>query len=220
MKTERHVVRGIRWARRHALGLTAIMIALGGSAIATTSRVSREVVVEQRQAAPAKAMATGERGLRGPRGRRGPRGPRGAAGPAGRGICDLQTYADLEVVADGPAYMEDTQTGSWTFAVTDLGPCRAPGATLTVTLPPDLTVAGELDPGCTEEPLDIVTCALGDLPPGTGQTITLSASTPSTCVALATTEYEVAASAESSAREIHPPSNSDTHTTAYDDTHC
>jgi hypothetical protein len=76
------------WMRNNALGMTAIFIALGGTALATSVSSTTKVVT-----APRAQIAKSRRGPRGPQGPPGPQGPQGiqgqvgpATGPAGGGL--------------------------------------------------------------------------------------------------------------------------------------
>src|SRR5262245_39346960 len=66
------------WIRRNGLGLTAILIALGGTAVATTSGGGGDRVIRERVAPAEEASA-----VKAAKGRRGPRGPAGPPGPPG-----------------------------------------------------------------------------------------------------------------------------------------
>lgn len=127
--------------------------------------------------------------------------------------------ANLDVDVQGPATMSDNDVADWTFDFSNSGPSTAPGTRLTITFAPRLTV-DTLDSGCSEGPEDTVTCRLGKLKvKGSGEVV-ISAGAPPTCSAPSTDSFEVSAVIAASTRDHVPGNNTDSHTTAYQDTGC
>lgn len=81
--------RTLDFIRRNALGLIAIFIALGGTAVATQVAPTTKVVKVE-----AAAKKKGKAGPRGPQGPAGPQGPQGLQGPSGvAGVIGRQAGA-------------------------------------------------------------------------------------------------------------------------------
>ncbi|WP_449408978.1 DUF7507 domain-containing protein [Microbacterium maritypicum] len=89
--------------------------------------------------------------------------------------------ADLSIVKSAPATGVPGGAFTYTLVVTNGGPSVARGATLSDTLPADLTGASVSTAGCAIV-AGTVSCALGDLAPGASATVTVDGTWSATAV--------------------------------------
>ena len=107
----------IGWVRRNALGLVAIFIALGGTAVATQSVRTTKVVRLESSAHAAKKSKPGPRGPQGPPGPQGLQGPAGpSTGPAGGALAGTYPNPQIGPGAVGAAEIADFSIGPSKFA--------------------------------------------------------------------------------------------------------
>lgn len=136
--------------------------------------------------------------------------------------CEADLNVDVQGPVDDqgePATVTNNETANWTFDYLNNGPSPAPGTTLTISFAPRLTVMA-MDPRCVEDPDDSVICRLGKVnAQGSGEVV-ISAATPSVCDHPLTDTFEVSAAIEASTRDHVPDNDSDSQTTAYQDSGC